>query len=311
MRLFDLHCDTLYECATKQIDMKINDLQLSLDKGAKFLPWVQCFAVWMPDELRGQKAVEHFDRCYDYFLRQIDKHSDYIVQYKNSCDFSQKDRRCIAVLAVEGGSVFAGQLNRVQYLKSCGVAAVTLTWNGENELSDGIMSDGGRGLSPFGFECVKEMEKQCIIVDVSHLSPKGFWDVDSVSTRPYIATHSNSKKICPHVRNLSDEQFSAICKKGGLVGINLYTQFVNQKDDYSFFELKQHIDHFLSLGGEDTLAIGTDFDGADMPSCISGIDKLDRLYYYLLESGYSQQLVDRIFFDNAFLFMQNMLFNGR
>ncbi|MBR6407149.1 MAG: membrane dipeptidase [Clostridia bacterium] len=307
MKLFDLHCDTLYECAVKNIDMKINDLQISLERGAKYSPWFQCFAVWMPDELRGHAAEEHFDRCYEYLQRQIDKHSDFIVQYTGG-DFDGADKRCRAVLTVEGGSAFAGKPERILYLKKCGVAAVTLTWNGANEICDGVMTENAGGLTDFGFDCVREMESCGIVVDVSHISQKGFWDVDSVAQKPYIATHSNSGFIRSHVRNLTDEQFTAIKNRGGLVGINLYTKFVADGDDYTLEQLKRHIDHFLSLGGERVLAIGTDFDGAQMPSCLGDISRLDSLYDYLLQGGCSEQLCDDIFFNNAYSFMRKYAF---
>lgn len=306
LRLFDLHCDTLYMCQKDKLDFKINNLQISLEKGLKYHPWVQLFAIWVPDELRKQKAVDHFNNCYYYFLEQIDKHSDIIVQCKKFDDIQNaiKNNKCAAILSVEGAAAAGGKLEGFEHMADCGVKMITLTWNGPNELGDGILSKNGMGLSSFGLESVKQMEQLNITVDVSHLSEKGFYDVVSVAKRPFAATHSNSKYICNNVRNLTDNQFKEIIKHDGIVGINFYPQFVNNTSDCTFKDIKRHIDHYISLEGENNISIGADFDGADMPSCITGIEDVSKLYDYLIDWGYSEELTDKIMFKNAYEFVK-------
>lgn len=303
MRLFDLHCDTLYECAKKKIDLAVNRLQLSVDRGLSvFDDWVQTFAIWIPDELRGQAALEHFKYCYEYFVVQIDKYSDIIVQCKAQEDFIKYPAKCKAVLSVEGGAVLAGDIKNLDLMNGCGVKMITLTWNDQNELASGAFSEKDNGLSDFGKQAVKRMYELSILPDVSHLSDKAFYDVCSLSNKPFIATHSNLRSICQNPRNLTDDMFKQIAQRKGIVGINLYTAFVNGKEDYLLDELKQHIDKAIALGGCDALCIGTDFDGADMPTCLNKVEKMNQLHDYLLQNGMDKQLVDKIFYKNAYDF---------
>lgn len=308
MRLFDLHCDTLYECAKNKIDLAVNSLQLSLDRGLGAIDdWVQTFAIWIPDELRGQAALEHFKYCYEYFVVQIDKYSDIIVQCKAQEDFAKYPGKCKAVLSVEGGAVLAGDIKNLDLMSECGVKMITLTWNGQNELASGAFSEKDCGLSDFGEQAVERMYELSILPDVSHLSDRAFYDVCRLSNKPFIATHSNLRSICDNPRNLTDDMFGQIVQRKGLVGINLYTAFVNGKEDYFFDELKRHIDKALALGGCDALCIGTDFDGADMPSCLNKIEKMGELYSWLLQNGMDNQLADKIFYKNAYDFFKKAM----
>jgi membrane dipeptidase len=143
---------------------------------------------------------------------------------------------------------------------------LTLTWNGKNDIASG--NDTADGMSDFGREAVRALEDHRIVVDVSHLNDAGFADLLHVATRPFVASHSNSRAVCPHPRNLTDAQFGEIRDRGGLVGINYYRAFIADVPagkDVTFDQLSRHIDHFLSLGGEKVLALGSDFDGSDTP----------------------------------------------
>lgn len=204
------------------------------------------------------------------------------------------------MLTVEGGAVLGGKLENVDYLAKCGVKIMTLTWNGNCELGDGIGVEGAKGLTDFGKSVVAKMEHNSIAVDVSHSSVPMFYDVAELSTRPFCATHSNSKQICPHRRNLTDEQFSIIRDKGGIVGLNLSRGFLREDEDKAcMLDVLRHAEHFLSLGGEKTLAIGTDFDGTDIPIDMTGIESMNKLYELFLKHNYNEKLLEDIFFNNA------------
>ena len=125
------------------------------------------------------------------------------------------------------------------------------------------------------------------------------------SKKPIIATHSNSRKLCNNVRNLTDDQFKMIRSMNGIVGINFCKDFLNSNDDADFLDIRKHVEHFLSLSGEKTLCIGSDFDGADMPECIKDIESILSLYDYFLDCGYERSLLDDIFFNNAYNFFMN------
>lgn len=200
----------------------------------------------------------------------------------------------------------AGSFEKIAYLADCGVKVLTLTWNGNCEIGDGAMVENPHGLTQFGKKAISELERCGIVIDVSHASEPLFYDVAQQSTKPFIATHSNARKICKHQRNLTDEQFTIIKNRGGLVGLNFYPNFLNDKNVANFDDILCHAEHFLSLGGEKVLAIGSDFDGATMPNGISGIESVEELANYFLKHNYSQELVDAIFFQNAYNFFVSL-----
>lgn len=309
MRLFDLHCDTLYLCEEQGKDLFQNDLHLDWQRGAQYNPWIQVHAIWVPPELRGRRAVEHFDRCRDYLDAQLSAHPD---AARLCCDIRTADENpapCSVLLAVEGGAAVGGTLEGLRRLYDRGVRLLTLTWNGSNELADGVLVPHGVGLTRFGQETLRECERLGIVVDVSHLHEKGFWDVAVLSRKPFVATHSNAKAVCPHPRNLSDDQFCVIRDLGGLVGLNLYPMFLNGTEDACFSDVERHLEHFLKLGGEKVVAIGTDFDGADLSPCMAGIQYMQGLHDYLSAKGYSDRLLDDIFYKNAYDFFAKALTN--
>ena len=181
---------------------------------------------------------------------------------------------------------------------------MTLTWNGTCEIGDGVGVENSKGLSKFGSLVIKEMEKYGIIVDISHASEKLFYDISQTASKPFIATHSNSKCICPHRRNLTDEQFKVIKSFGGIVGITFAKDFLSQKDA-GVTDIIKHIEYFLSLSGENTLSIGSDFDGTDMPKGINDIESVYDLYEQMLRLNYNESLLDKIFYKNAYDFIIN------
>lgn len=178
---------------------------------------------------------------------------------------------------------------------------MTLTWNGKCEVGDGADFKGG--LSNFGYEVVKKMEETGIIIDISHASEKLFDDVSQIASKPFIATHSNSRAVCSHRRNLTDEQFETIKSVKGLVGITFCNYFLSDKKQACFDDLLRHIEYFLERGGENVLAVGSDFDGAELPECISGIESIEKIYENFLKY-YSKELLNKIFFENAYNFVR-------
>lgn len=308
MNYFDLHCDTIAECWKQKKDLWDNDLHLCLKRGAAYHPWFQCFAVWIPDELRGEEAYRYFEAVYGELQQQERLHDDRLKICRDAADFAKAAQtgRCGAIFTVEGGAALGGKLERVARFRECGVKAVTLTWNASCEIGDGAEVAHPKGLTPFGKEVVQELERSRIAVDVSHASEPLFWEVAELTQRPFLATHSNARALCDNPRNLTDEQFCAIRDRGGIVGATFVRRFLDDSWEAGLDDLLRHIEHFLSLGGEKTVAIGGDFDGTDLPDGMTGIESVELLAEKMLHRNYPESLVRAVFFDNAYHFFTSL-----
>ena len=211
-----------------------------------------------------------------------------------------------AFLTIENGSALAGDLSRVHTLAEQGVRAITLTWNGENELGSGHTTD--HGMSEFGKAAVREMEKENILVDVSHLNDPGFADLLEVATKPFVATHSNTRALCSHKRNLTDDMIREMVRRDCLIGLNYFVKFLRDDGDVkSLDDLYRHAMHFFELGARKNLALGSDFDGSVLPECLNTPAKAASFYEYLLSRGVSQEDADGVFYKNAQAFFHKNL----
>ena len=180
---------------------------------------------------------------------------------------------------------------------------VSLTWNFDNQFASGIY--GHNGLTDLGKDVVKELETYNVVLDVSHLNDKSFYDVCHVTSRPCVASHSNCRSICNNLRNLSDDQIRVLISKNGLIGINLYPLFINGSNTIDFIDIAKHIDHLIKLGAERCIALGTDFDGCNMSKGFSKVSDINKLYQYI-SFEYGKSFSDDIFFNNAYNFFINM-----
>lgn len=285
MQLFDLHCDTLYRIHTEKLSVQDDRLSVTPRKAELLGKYSQLMAVWIPDSIRGEKAFRFFENCADI--------------YKDSyLPLNNENRKFY--LSVENGSVIGDDLSKIPLLKEYGVKAVTIVYNEDNELGSGAFSDSAFGLTDVGKKAVKEFENSDIYIDLSHSSVRTFYDVAEISEKPIIATHSNSYSLCTHRRNLTDEQFEIIKNSRGVVGINFYPPFLNpHQSKASINDVLKHIYHFLSLGGENTLCVGSDFDGCDALEELDSIDKIPFFYETLLKNGFNEQVVQKIMYNNA------------
>lgn len=302
-RVFDLHCDTLSRC----LDMKETLFQNSgqLD-GARICgtnaPWVQTFACFIESDCRGEAAFHRFLSMQRLFCKTLENDPAHFAPY--SPENEPKSAQCTAVLSVEGGTAIGGSIRNIEVMADLGVRFFTLVWNGDNELAHGIGGEE-KGLTPFGKDCLKELLRVGIVPDISHLNDFGIDDVFSQTDAPVIATHSNLRAVCDHPRNLTDAQFKELVRRRGLCGINFYPLFVTGEkyDSYAYDALRRHLDRMLSLGGEQIVALGSDFDGALMPHCLNSVERLVTLYESVVK-WYGESLADRLFYGNAADFMQ-------
>jgi len=303
-RMIDLHCDTL----TKGSGIDDPHLSLALSRIPKKARWAQFFAIFIPDTQRGNAAMDFFDHYCAVFNQQMQRYSDAILPCRSFIDIENafSAGKHAAILTVEGGCVLNGDLSRIPLLKDLGVKALTLTWNGDNELGSGVLGNGG--LTDFGKAALSVLEENNILIDVSHLNDKGFAEVAELTRKPFVATHSNSRSVCNHLRNLTDDQIRTLICRKGLIGLNFYINFL--RDDgmpCSMEDLFRHIAHFLDLGAEDVLALGSDYDGADLPECLDSVEKAFSIKDHLLSRGLSETLADKIMFGNAYDFFRRNL----
>lgn len=279
MRVFDAHCDTLSEMYDKKQHLGKNDLHIDLDRMSKYDRYTQVFAIFTPPE-RKDTAKEYVKELTALFYDEMQKNG--VTVCRNYADLISSKTRQNAFLSIEGAECVE-KISDIAELKENGIFMIAPTWNFRNKIASGVMEEEDTGLTDFGREVICEMERLGIILDVSHLSEKSFFDVAKIFKKPIVASHSNSKAIINHKRNLTDEQFLIIKDSGGVVGINLYPDFLGEN-------AKPHIDHFLALGGADNVGLGCDFDGVDrLPDGINGIEDIEKL-----ELPYSDELCKKI-----------------
>jgi membrane dipeptidase len=234
------------------------------------------------------------------------------------------------VLHFEGCRPLRGEVELARTFHELGVRSVQLTWNVRNELADGVAEPEPAGLTEAGREIVAELERLGVLIDVSHLAERGFWDVMDVSRRPVVASHGNSAAICAHPRNLTDEQARAVADSGGYVGICFFPAFIGPEPTLP--RLLDHVDHFAGLVGCDHIAVGPDYVDYVLDLMIEDMTTGDTLVDYgeswqfpeglrrvetlpvftagLLERGYSEEDVAKIIGGNAVRVLRELLGPG-
>ena len=286
MNLFDLHCDTLYRAVTENIPLDDKSMQVSKILGVDNKR-LQCYAIWIPDEYTPEKAEQTFYSAYQKLTSECKRLNIKLIEQNESISDAFKHNKNSALFTIENSTTLNGKIENIEKFARLGVKIITLTWNASNSVGDGADISDSKGITDFGKNVLREMEKNSIVVDVSHASDKLFYDVAEIAARPFIATHSNSRSVTNHRRNLTDEQFKIIKDNNGIVGINFHRDFLSDNpDSASRYDLLKHIDKFLSLGGENVICIGTDFDGCNLPYDITGSESLAEIYEMLLKHNY-------------------------
>ena len=300
MKVFDGHCDTILRCYQKGGGIRRNGGHLDLERMGKYGGYAQFFAIFgSKGDMPGRSLWQVFQEEYAIFHREMAENADLVEHCRTAAEAEAAWRsgKNAAFLSVEGADLLECSLEKLERAYELGVRAVNLTWNYENALSGTNEEGAERGLTKQGRAFVEKMQELGMLVDVSHLSDPGFWDVIALAGKPIFASHSNSRAVCPHKRNLTDAQFTAIIKNNGVAGLNLYAGFLGKAADLD--TVTRHLEHFLALGGERNLSLGGDWDGgAILPRGLEGIQDLDRLYEHLLRRNYHEELVRGIFYSN-------------
>lgn len=297
MVIFDAHCDTLQKITDFEGGFEKNGYSLDIKRMKDVSEgYVQVFASFIN---KKEDVLPPFQRCNQlierYFseIRKCDGHMCHCGTYEQILK-SIETGKIAALLGIEGGEAIEGSLEKLRYFYGKGVRVMTLTWNHSNEISDGIGEAKGGGLTEFGKNVVSEMNYLGMLIDVSHISKKGFWDVLEETKSPVAATHSNAYGVCPHKRNLDDNQIKAIIKNDGCIGINLYPPFLSQ-NKATISDVLKHIEYILALGGENNIGLGSDFDGVDeLPEDITDVRSLSKLFDEMSRLGYTDLLIKNI-----------------
>ena len=314
MRYFDLHCDTIYRLTDfeQRLPAGENLLQntghVDLRRAGSLEQYAQVFALFCGYQpvASQQDAHQRLTRMLDTARSAFAVNGSRLRHCTCAADFleAQAQRQAAAFLSIEGAELLQTEAD-LQLALQAGVKIVTLTWNFDSVYGCGASTDDAAGLKPAGKQLAKTLAQRGVFLDVSHLSAKGFWDLADCIDAPILATHSNSRTVCNHPRNLTDEQFCEIIRRGGLVGINFYVPFVTHRRTATCDMVVRHIEHFCELGGAHNLCIGADWDGCDrFPKGISDMTGIALLAEALARRNYSAQQIAGFLYDNAARFVQ-------
>ena len=312
LSLFDTHCDTAYELFHRKEALFENTCHISLSHAKEYQKYAQLFAIWANRRKDDETCWQEFLQVADNLDRQIAQENGAIARVtdKKTLDHALQNGKRAVILAVEDARILAGDIDRLQTLYDKGVRCITLLWGGETCI--GGSHDTNVGLTDFGKLVAKRCFEIGIVPDISHASEQSVDDVIEIAqsyNKPFIATHSNSHSAYAHTRNLRDRHLKALMELGGTVGVSMCCSHLRNCSDKNaaIDDVIRHIDHYMELGAQDHLCFGCDFDGTDLPEGITNVGDLYAIAEALFTRGYSQELIDKIFWHNAYSFFQKQL----
>lgn len=304
--VFDFHCDTALALLGDDLNqagsLRKNNGHIDLERAGQLGGYAQCFACFttdIPELLQGISPIVLFERELATIQREVDKNND-LISIAYSADEIEENRalgKMSAILTLEGTAGIDYNPGLLEDLWAIGFRVSSLGWNEKNPLTGSNVTGGG--LTDLGREYVKEAQKLGMRIDVSHISDEGFWDIMKITEAPILATHSNSRAVHNHSRNLTDDMFRAIRETGGVAGYNTCRDFTGENPDLD--TVCDHILHFMELDPEGKhIALGGDLDGVEtMPDGFDGVQSYPALARHLLNRGLTEQNVMDIFWNNA------------
>ena len=277
---FDAHCDTLSRCAAEGWDLWENPGHLDLCRMSAYQPAAQVFALFLDSEtVRTESRMDTLRTQMEVFWRARREHPAAM----EGCS-----------LSLEGAELINCDAGLLETVQNWGVKWINLTWNYPNALSGSCLT--GEGLTQKGRDFAKRCWELGMGIDVSHLSDRGFWDLMDIQAGPVLASHSNSRALCPHPRNLTDDMFWALVSADGYVGLNFCVHFLGENADAD--RVLDHLEHFMGLGGAGHVGLGTDFDGTDVPPDLAGVEALPNLWTAMVRRGWRPEDIREIACDN-------------
>ena len=317
MYRIDLHSDTLTMLRKKE-DLAHSHCQVTLENLKQSETLVQCFSVFIPTGyfpgfMRKGLTQRQADRIYKKYLETMETFEGDLLPVKSHADIDRckEEGRTGVLLTLEDGGIMGDQIENVESFYKKGVRLVTLTWNSQNPIGYPRSSDKekmNRGLKPYGFAVIEEMDRLGMAVDVSHLSDGGFWDVIGHCKKPVLASHSDARAVKDHPRNLTDDMIRAIAEKGGIIGINFAPEFLSDAKGNRAADAARHIRHIYNVGGEDVLAFGSDFDGITGCDELKGPCDCEKILEALkAEPGFPGTAIEKLWWKNADRYFESVL----
>ena len=304
--VFDLHCDTALKLMGGKngvpADLRRNEFHIDLERASKLPGYCQCFACFTTPGMKDwyqRSPVEIFEQELESVRRELERNSDMIAQAFTAQDVlnNQAAGKMSAILTIEGPAGIDFDPGMLEQMYKVGFRITSLGWNEQNPLTGSHIT--GSGLTDRGREFAREAQRLGYLVDVSHISDEGFWDLIQITEGPIIATHSNSRCIWGESRNLTDDMFRAVCETGGVAGFNMCAEFIGENPTLD--TACDHILHFLQLDPDGThIALGGDLDGIEnMPAGFQGVQSFPAFAEALIRRGVDIKTVHNIFWNNA------------
>lgn len=310
----DLHCDTLYAAWRKgaeeifEMDGAMADVSKIIQGGCR----LQLYAIYMPPPEEIQEAHEYGDDVYietlhTIFTRTAQKHQEVFAAAGNMREVERNaaEGKVSGMLSMEDGRAVEGRFEKIRTFHEMGIRVMGLTWNHANCFgypNSTNAEEMQRGLTAFGREAVSCMEEMGMLIDVSHLSDGGFWDVVRLAGRPFIASHSNCRALNPHPRSLTDEMIRALADRGGVMGLNLCPEFLTgnlEQQRSAVDDLARQLRYRINVGGLACAAIGTDFDGIGGELEIASADRMPSFFEALAQRGFTSDELEHICWRNV------------
>lgn len=296
---FDCHADTLTNMKEGQGTLGENRCNVDLKRVSGFAErYTQIFAIWKDYQEMGREPEENFRRLYDRAVSLLQAEADRLTWCRSGeeMELAHKAGKAAAFLSIEDLSIMG---NLAEQIRDFGIRFAMLTWNYENQYACGSPTDQSKGLTEQGRNTVRMLLEQNIVLDISHLSDAGAEEIFSMTDRPVMASHSNVRAVCDQPRNLRKEQIRELIRRKGLIGMNLFSEFVGEKPEIT--DVLRHMDVILEMGGEDVLAFGGDLDGSSdrFPKGFYGVESIPLIREAMEREGFGRVLTDKIFFENA------------
>lgn len=296
----DGHCDTLQKAFDEKLSIFNEKYSFNIKNALDTLPYIQFLASYINTKYDVKDtAYLRVNKMLDKFYTEYENNRDSITLIENRDDIEKlfNEHKVGILLTIENGSALSGDLSNIQRLYDRKIRVMSLTWNDDNFLGSGAFSKNDLGLTKAGYECVKIMNKIGMIIDVSHLSRKSFYNVFDTTINGVIATHSCADKLCNSPRNLTDDQIKLIAKSKGIIGVCFYREFLSNENIVTIDDILNHIEYISNLVGTEFVALGSDFDGmekCDIPYGLNGIKNIRKIAEKLELRGFSKDEIYNI-----------------
>jgi len=346
MKFFDLHCDTIQKIVEEDASFTDEDLHLNLSGIESSNTIAQVFACFIFGAKNPNKEFEVCNSFIDAIEALATTYKDRLIITTSASDLQNvvtSENMTAVIIAIEGATPLKGDVELIEHFYNRGVRLLTIAWD-DNEFCGTVFGEQG-GLTPLGEQLIRYCNELGIIVDVSHASDQAFYDVASITKIPFVASHSNARKVCSNNRNLTDDMIRIIGERGGIIGLTYGSGFISPEyykhekkcrnkilnglrdnsitfkdahkisetllsdlQDASISELVAHAKHIIEIGGEECLGLGSDFDGVtSIPKEMSGASSLPVLVQEMENQGIKSSTIDKITFENSYRYFKEIL----